>query len=469
MTINKKILIALFVFCGLLSGCAVNPSTSTGNEFKKQDAILVDKTKSKLILWRNWHLENGGVYSAFFINDKLACEFRSGVCSFELEPGEYQLSFAIPSSHVKAGTKASKYNNDGHISNFKISLIPNKTYSIYANSSSITSGLVEGVPITVYGNEIYTPNTTYFTPLVRDEVSQRKLREAQLKEADLAKEKDRTTRQKIKQEQQIKEVERKKLAQIEAAKTPQQKLLEQELQIWNKEKNSYSDDLNREHKKLMRDWQDRCNNIMQDFFESDFGPGEHNCDECDRCEQKADRELMHFDEGKKVKIEQWEQQNPQPTIESITSRAQSSHTDAKGLTSDIPTIKTRKMSYKGEIVDTTTTIPEIYYGTYVFTKDDTPGFDQTYHFNKDGTGYFKHNSDGPTKTDKITMWGVLLEGNKVTERTIKYHFWTDRTTRGMTVVFLFEDGSTGYNTFFTNDGKPCVFGPFGAVIEKAGP
>ncbi len=469
MAFNNKTLIALFVFCGLLNGCAVNPSTSTGNEFKKRDSILIDKTKSKLILWRNWHFENGGVYSAFFINDKLACEFRSGVCSFELEPGEYQLSFAMPSSHVKEGTKASTYNNGDYISNFKISLIPNKTYSIYADSSAITSGLIEGVPATVYGNKIYTPNTTSFTPLVRDEVSQRKLRETQLKEAELAQEKEKVARQKLKQEQQRKEVEKKRLAQIEAAKTPQQKLLEQELQKWNKEKNDYSDNLNREYKKLMRDWRDRCNDIMQNFFETDFGPGEHNCDECERCEHRADRELMRFNEDKKVKIEQWKQQNPQPTIESTTSTIQKSNTDMKGSNTGSPDIIIKKMSYKGETVDTTTAIPEIYYGTYVFTKEDTPGFDQTYHFNKDGTGYFKHNSDGPTKTDKITMWGVLVEDNKVAERTIKYFFWTDRKARGMTVVYLFEDGTAGYNTFFINDGKPCVFGPFGAVIEKSAP
>jgi hypothetical protein len=197
MEISRKALIALFISCGILSGCAVSPSTSTGNEFKKQDATLIDKTKSKLILWRNWHFENGGVYSAFFINDKLACEFRNGVCSLELEPGEYQISFAMPSSHVKAESKASKYKNDSYISNFKISITPSKTYSIYADSSSITSGLIEGVPISVYGNEIYKPNTTSFTPLVRDEVSQRKLREAQLKEAELTKEKERITRQSL--------------------------------------------------------------------------------------------------------------------------------------------------------------------------------------------------------------------------------------------------------------------------------
>jgi hypothetical protein len=207
---------------------------------------------------------------------------------------------------------------------------------------------------------------------------------------------------------------------------------------------------------------------MQNFFESDLGPGEHNCDECERCEQRMDRELMRFDEGKKNKLQQWEQQNPQPTLESITSILQGSHADTPD-SNDTPEIKTRKIRYKGEAVDTTTTIPDIYYGTYVFTKDDTPGFDQTYHISKDGTGYFKHNSDGPTKTNKITMWGVLVKNNKIIEKTIKYHFWTDRATSGMTVIFLFEDGSAGYNTFFINDGKPCVFGPFGAVIEKAGP
>ena len=208
MGANKKAIIALFIFCGLLSGCAVNPSISSGNEFKKPDAILIDKTKSKLILSRNWHFENGGVYSAFFINDKLACEFRNGVCSFELEPGEYQISFALPSSHVKEGTKASEYTNDDFVSNFKISISPNKTYSIYADSSSKTTGLVEGVPISVYGNKIYTPNTTSFTPLVRNEVQQKKLRDAELKEAELAKEKELIAKRQLILEQQKKEIEK---------------------------------------------------------------------------------------------------------------------------------------------------------------------------------------------------------------------------------------------------------------------
>ena len=261
-------------------------------------------------------------------------------------------------------------------------------------------------------------------------------------------------------------MKKQKIAQIEAAKTPEQKRLEQELEKWRKEKDIFTDALKKEYKKLSRDWRDRCNDVMQDFFDSDFGPGEHNCDECERCEQRMDRDLFRFDEDANEKIEQWEQQNPRPTIESITSSTLSSHTEKSNSRSETTQIKTRKMKYKGEIVDTTTSIPDIYYGTYVFTKDDTPGFDQTYHFNKDGTGYFKYNSDGPTKTNKITTWGVLTENDKVLEKEIKYHYWKKRTTRGMTVIFLFEDGSAGYNTFFINDSKPCIFGPYGAVIEK---
>lgn len=486
--------VLLSALLGLLIGCATNPSVSTGNNLSLSDLAIVDNGKAKLVLYRNWHFVNGGVPSAFYINDEMVCEFRSGLCSLELTPGEYNISFALPSSTIKEGIKPSE-STSSFVSHIKAVLKPNTLYSIYSDGKgSRTSGLVTGLSNDALGTEVYTPNATAFVPLLsyglvlerqlkkekQDEINRIEAeRLAKLKELEAQKkaEEQKRERQRIEQEKRLKaeqaaklqkekeEAERLRLAKIEASKTPEQRALEKALVEWKSDRASLQKSLDAEYKSLRREWSKRCQDVLDDFFQADLGPGEHMCTACDRCDDSKSSALERLTEQNERRMAQWTRANPMPTLESVAMSANAKATSASP--SNHPSsLRITKMYYKDAYADTTISVPAEFFGKYVFTKEDTPGFDQTYIFNKDGTGSYKSNPEGYYKTRKITQWGVLVENNEIFKKNVTYRYYEQRTASAMIIVFLLEDGEAGTNLFFINDGHPSVFGPYGAVIHK---
>lgn len=243
--------------------------------------------------------------------------------------------------------------------------------------------------------------------------------------------------------------------------------------------------LDAEKRKLNRYWSNKKEASWQRFLTNATGPGTHIDHEGPEIERNwADAEDA-LKRRIKRDIEQWDKDNPVPTLETVLTKKQvdtpteninnSSIQQASPFNGSIPEYarshyvdaKTMKIiKNKGEYADVTSDIPDIFYGKYVFVKDDTPGFNRTYQFNKDGTGSAEFAY--PKSKKRMVSWGVLVESNNVYVKNISIYSSVNNNPPAMTIVYKFDDGSAGVNFFYMYDGNPAVLGPYQSVIKKSG-
>lgn len=176
---NVRLLMSMFL-ASLLFGCAVKPSEPLDKEFNNSVLKKTDKDNAQLILWRNWRFVSGGVWSAFYIDEKRIGELKSGLFVLEVEPGMHILSNVFPSEIILPEQLPSKVAR----CNIKIEVKANKTYSFYQDSSFNNtslpsgcyrmSGLLEGVHPDAYGQTVYKPQNRLITKRSDDVDSQSK-------------------------------------------------------------------------------------------------------------------------------------------------------------------------------------------------------------------------------------------------------------------------------------------------------
>ena len=165
--------ILLTVLTITLSGCAVNASKSSGQEFSVADAKPSNSTLAKLVMWRNLRFVNSGVYSSFYVDDKKIGEFRSGLVSVELEPNTYNLSSVIPSNYLETWQKPSTITEDSFVCNIVATFEAGKSYSFYFDQSLSNpampkgckrlSGVIGGVHADAYGQDYYKSDVKLIT------------------------------------------------------------------------------------------------------------------------------------------------------------------------------------------------------------------------------------------------------------------------------------------------------------------
>jgi len=158
-------LIMIWIAITMMGGCAVNASKDIGQEFRSSESSFLDSTKAKLLLWRNARFINGGVYSAFFINDQRVAEFRSGLVEVELEPGSHTITFVIPSNYVELSQTPSEITDSQFVCNLKADFDAGNVYSLYFDESLRNpnlprgcrrlSGIIDGVHPDAYGQTVY--------------------------------------------------------------------------------------------------------------------------------------------------------------------------------------------------------------------------------------------------------------------------------------------------------------------------
>ncbi|WP_047044943.1 hypothetical protein [Vibrio mexicanus] len=177
-TLVKKLL-PLFVI-GMITGCAVNASKETGTSFSGKVDSIKSQVNATLLLWRNARFTNGGVYSAFFVNDQRIVELRSGLVEIELEPGRHDITFVIPSNYLEAHLLPSKADNSPFVCNLTSEFERGKIYSLYFDQSMNNtdakpgcrrlSNITEGILPNAYGQTEYLPDVALV--LKRDDAPQ---------------------------------------------------------------------------------------------------------------------------------------------------------------------------------------------------------------------------------------------------------------------------------------------------------